>query len=142
MRNLIACRWLLIAAASFFATAATAQDVVSVTLNPSEKTVTVDSSFYMGATAFDSANQPVPDEPFTWASTNRAVARVDESGLVLAVAAGDASIVATASNGVSGNATIHVTGAPSRRRMAIASSRISKPLRGRIRATLPIVQVA
>ena len=113
MRNLIACRWLLIAAASFFATAATAQDVVSVTLNPSEKTVTVDSSFYMGATAFDSANQPVPDEPFTWASTNRAVARVDESGLVLAVAAGDASIVATASNGVSGNATIHVTGAPS-----------------------------
>src|SRR5436190_23890961 len=77
MRNLIACRWLLIAAASFFATAATAQDVASVTLNPSEKTVTVDSSFYMGATAFDSANQPVPDEPFTWASTNRAVARVD-----------------------------------------------------------------
>ena len=65
VRNLIACRWLLIAAASFFATAATAEDVVSVTLNPSETTVTVDSSFFMGATAFDSANQPVPDDPFT-----------------------------------------------------------------------------
>ena len=61
MRNLIACRWLLIAAASIFATAATAQDVASITLNPSQATISVDSSFFMGATAFDSADQPIPD---------------------------------------------------------------------------------
>ncbi len=96
-----------------FSVGAAAQDVASITLDPSETTVSVDSSFYMGATAFDIANQPVPDTIFNWASTNPAVATVDESGLVMAVAAGDAFIVATAANGVSGSATIHVTGAPS-----------------------------
>ena len=113
MRTHTVSRWLLTAVALMFSAGAAAQDVASITLDPSETTVSVDSSFYMGATAFDIANQPVPDTIFNWASTNPAVATVDESGLVMAVAAGDAFIVATAENGVSGSATIHVTGAPS-----------------------------
>ncbi len=113
MRTHSVSRWLLTAVALMFSVGAAAQDVASITLDPSETTVSVDSSFYMGATAFDIANQPVPDTIFNWASTNPAVATVDESGLVMAVAAGDAFIVATAANGVSGSATIHVTGAPS-----------------------------
>jgi DNA/RNA endonuclease G (NUC1) len=113
MRNLIACRWLLIAAASIFATAATAQEVASITLNPSQATISVDSSFFIGATAFDSADQPIPDATIDWASTNSDVATVDQYGLVRAVAAGNAFIIAIASNGVTGSASIQVTDTPS-----------------------------
>ena len=88
-------------------------EVASITLDPASVTVSVNSSFIMSATAFDIANQPVPDATFNWASTNPAVATVDENGVVIAVAAGDAFIVATASNGVTGSAAIHITGTPS-----------------------------
>ncbi|MEO8017532.1 MAG: DNA/RNA non-specific endonuclease [Pseudomonadota bacterium] len=88
-------------------------EVASIVLDPASITVGVDSSFFMGATAFDIASHVVENATFSWASSNPSVATVDESGLVVAVAAGDAAIVATASNGVSGSAAIHVTGSTS-----------------------------
>ena len=54
------------------------------------------------ATRFRSASAAHHGVPFTWTSTDPAVATVSATGVVTGVAAGDAIILATAANGVAG----------------------------------------
>lgn len=60
------------------------------------------------ATAYDAAQNILPDRGITWSTSNAAVATVDASGMVTAVSQGSATITGT-SEGKSGVATITVT---------------------------------
>ena len=60
-------------------------------------------------------------EGISWSSSDEAVAKVDESGKVTAVAAGSATITASAENANSAACVVTVTAAPVNRDLAIAS---------------------
>ncbi|MEW5918388.1 MAG: Ig-like domain-containing protein, partial [Gemmatimonadota bacterium] len=75
----------------------------TVTLNPAQTS-------QLTATAFDAANN-VLQRSVTWSSGNQSVATVSTTGLVTAVAAGSATITATA-GGVSGSAVVTVANVP------------------------------
>ncbi|HEU4780239.1 MAG TPA: Ig-like domain-containing protein, partial [Steroidobacteraceae bacterium] len=83
-------------------------EVASVTVSPSAGTVVVGGSVVFGAAAFDVANAPISGVAFTWTSSNPAVASVSATGVATAIAEGDTTISATASNGVAGAASLHV----------------------------------
>jgi DNA/RNA endonuclease G (NUC1) len=83
-------------------------EVASVTVAPPSATLTVGASTTLSATAFDAMSAPINNVPFTWTSTNPSVVTVSAAGVVSAVAEGDASVVATAPNGVAGSAAIQV----------------------------------
>jgi DNA/RNA endonuclease G (NUC1) len=93
--------------------------VTSVTLAPASATIAVAATQAFAATAFDAANQPIAGVAFTWASSAPSIATVNASGVATGVAAGDATITATAPNGVAGSAQLHVnavqTGMPETR---------------------------
>ena len=61
------------------------------------------------AEARDALNAVVTGVPFTWQSTNPAVATVNTSGLVTAVALGSADIIATAPGGLADTLSVTVT---------------------------------
>ena len=84
-----------------------AQEVSSVTVAPAEATIVPGDTLRLAAAAFDAQGNTVAEPEIVWASSDRAVAVVDASGLVTAVAAGDAEITATA-DGVSGVAVVTV----------------------------------
>jgi uncharacterized protein YjdB len=63
------------------------------------------------ATPRDAAGSPLPDRPVTWQTANPTIASVDNTGLIVAVAAGTNVITAT-SEGVSANGTLTVTAPP------------------------------
>jgi hypothetical protein len=81
--------------------------VKSVTVTPSSATVTVGNSVQLTA----SAQPPNSASSFLWTSSDNAVAAVNQNGLVTAVAAGTATISASA-GGVTGTSTVTVTTAP------------------------------
>ena len=81
-------------------------DVTRVTLDRISATIAVGRSIELTA-AVVPAN--ATDRSLTWASSNSAVARVDNFGRVTGVAPGTAVITATASNGVSAACTVTVT---------------------------------
>jgi hypothetical protein len=81
--------------------------VKNVTVSPSSATVAVNGSVQLTATA----SPAKAASSFTWSTSNAAVATVSTSGLVTGVAAGAATIRATA-GGVSGSSTITVTSPP------------------------------
>ena len=83
-------------------------EVASVTVAPASATLNVSATQQLTATAQDAGGQTVPGTAFTWASSAPAVASVSGTGLVTALAAGDATISATAANGVAGSAAVHV----------------------------------
>ena len=89
---------------------AQAQDSVvhSVTVSPPSASLNIGDKFQFGASV--DAGPGVTDRTVTWSSSNSAVASVDQTGLVTAVAAGNASIVATskANTQVSGAASVTV----------------------------------
>ena len=87
-------------------------EIASVALVPASATVTVGTTLTLNASAFDASNQPIAGTTFTWTSSNGAAASVSAAGVVSALAAGDTTIVATAPNGVSGSAAIHIADAP------------------------------
>ncbi|HEY2899551.1 MAG TPA: DNA/RNA non-specific endonuclease [Polyangia bacterium] len=87
-------------------------DVASVTVAPSAATLAIAATQVFVATAFDAANQLIAGTAFAWTSSAPSVATVDGSGLVTAVAAGDATITATAANSLAGSATVHVSAPP------------------------------
>lgn len=62
-------------------------------------------------TVRDPAGNPIADPSVTWASSNAAAATVSATGLVTALASGDANISAT-SDGKSGSLALEVRGAP------------------------------
>lgn len=74
-------------------------DVGVVTVTPDFVALQVGDQYQLTGEAFDVDGEPV-DELLTWSSMNSSVATVNASGLVTAVATGDAAIRATASSGV------------------------------------------
>jgi DNA/RNA endonuclease G (NUC1) len=82
-----------------------------ITVAPVSATVTVGATQQFTATAFDAANNPIGGAGVTWSSSTSA-ATVNSSGLATGASVGDATITATAENGVSGSASLHVDPAP------------------------------
>src|SRR5881398_905593 len=85
--------------------------VASVTVSPGAPTVQVGQTTQLTATPKDANGTPLTGRVVTWSSDNTAVAMVDGSGLVTAVAAGSATITAT-SEGQSGTAVVTVSNVP------------------------------
>src|SRR5216117_1925917 len=85
--------------------------VASVTVSPATASVTAGQTAQLTATPQDASGNPLTGRVVTWASSNTAIATVNGSGLVTAVAAGPATITAT-SEGQSGSAALTVTTVP------------------------------
>ena len=83
--------------------------VASVAVSPSSASGTVGQSAQFTATAYNSSGTALPEQTFTWSSTNTAVVTVTASGYATAVGAGSASIVA-ADGSVKGQASVSVSG--------------------------------
>jgi hypothetical protein len=84
----------------------------TVTVTPASLgQLTVGQKVSVTAKASDAFGNALPASSIVLTSSNNAVASVDATGLVTALAAGNASIVATA-GAVSGNATLQVIGHP------------------------------
>jgi acid phosphatase type 7 len=90
-----------------FAKGGPPKNVKSVSIVPSSSTIAAGGTVQLVATANPSGSAT----SFTWASSNTAVATVSTSGLVTGVAAGSASVTATA-GGKTGTSTIIVQSAP------------------------------
>ena len=84
-----------------------AQQVSSVAVSPDVHTLVETDTIRLTAEAMDANGHAVAEAEFTWASSNTAVAHVDDSGLVSGIAEGDATITAT-SSGVAGSAVLTV----------------------------------
>ncbi len=82
--------------------------VASVSVAPTQATISVGATTQLTATARDAAGNPLAGRTATWSSSNTAVATVNSSGVVTGVAQGGATITAT-SEGRSGAASITVT---------------------------------
>jgi DNA/RNA endonuclease G (NUC1) len=87
-------------------------EVVSVTVTPSPATIVKGTTQTFTATALDGANQPISGVTFTWSSSVEAVATVASTGIATGHTSGDTEIRATASNGISGAAQLHIDDAP------------------------------
>src|SRR5213595_892804 len=85
--------------------------VAAVTVSPAAPTVQVGQTAQLTATPRDASGTPLSGRAVTWASNNTAVASVNGSGLVTAVATGAATITAT-SEGQSGTAVVTVSNVP------------------------------
>jgi hypothetical protein len=81
--------------------------VASVSVTPSSATLAVGGSVQLAVTARDLNGNVISQLAVSWSSTNTSVAGVSSSGLVQAVGAGNASIVATV-EGVQGKSNITV----------------------------------
>ena len=94
--------------ASGSATVTVAQVVSTVTVAPAEATIAaLGDTVRLAAEAFDANGQAVAGADFSWESSDEAVATVDATGLVTAVANGSATITAT-SGSASASATVTV----------------------------------
>lgn len=85
--------------------------VASVTVSPPNKTMVVGDTATFTATTKDAQGHVLTGRAIAWSSDNTAVATVDTTGLVTAVAAGSANITAT-SEGQSGSAQVTVNPVP------------------------------
>src|SRR5437773_1587118 len=85
--------------------------VAAVTVSPAAPTVQVGQTAQLTATPQDASGNPLTGRVITWQSSNGAVASVNSSGLVTAVATGSATITAT-SEGQSGTAVVTVSNVP------------------------------
>src|SRR6266508_2568534 len=85
--------------------------VASVTVTPPSATIPQGQTLQLTATPIDTSGAPMTGQAVAWASSNGAVATVNNSGLVSALAAGSATITAT-SEGQSGSAGVTVTPVP------------------------------
>lgn len=85
--------------------------VASVTVSPASKTMNVGDTATFSATTKDAQGHVLTGRAIAWSSDNTAVATVDSTGLVTAVAAGSANITAT-SEGQSGSSQVTVNPVP------------------------------
>jgi trimeric autotransporter adhesin len=85
--------------------------VASVTISPTSATLQVGGTRQFTATAHAADGTPLPDRPITWTSSAPAVATVSATGLVTAVAPGQATITASA-EGQSATASVTVEAPP------------------------------
>jgi len=86
--------------------------VASVQVSPALASIAVGATQTFTGTARDAADAVIAGAALTWSSSDETVATVSASGLVTALTEGSAVISATASNGVSGSATVTVVNAP------------------------------
>ncbi len=82
-------------------------DVQTVRVTPALDTLAIGEGVQLIASAIASSGAAVPDRPFTWSSSNDAIASVSNSGLVMTHAAGTA-VIAANTNTVGGTASIVV----------------------------------
>ena len=85
--------------------------VASVTVSPTSSSLQLGGTAQLSAVTRDASNNVLSGRVVTWASGNTAIATVNSTGLVTAVAAGTTSIAAT-SEGHSGSASITVAQVP------------------------------
>ena len=83
------------------------QSVASVEVSPSAQTIALGSTLQLTAEAFDENGYAVAGAEFSWESSDAAVATVDAGGLVTGVAAGMATITASAGE-ASGSSVVTV----------------------------------
>ena len=83
--------------------------VESVSLNESKLTLKRTRTYQLQATVLP---EVADDRGVTWSSDNPMVAKVDDNGLVTALAVGEANITATAADGSGNSATCNVSVAP------------------------------
>ncbi len=83
--------------------------VASITVTPSAASVNVKAQQQFSATAFNSANNQVLGQTFTWTSSDTNVATIAASGVATGVGAGTAKITAAAGGITSPEATLTVT---------------------------------
>ena len=86
--------------------------VATVTVSPASMMIMVGGMFQFTAVAMTADGMVVEDVDFSWMSDDTEVARVDETGLVTAVAAGTAMITAMGNDVTSMPATITVEESP------------------------------
>ena len=85
--------------------------VASVRLSTTSRSLMVGQTFQLGAEAVDGSGNVLTGRPITWSSSNTAIATVNNSGVVTALAAG-AVIITAASEGKSAVATVTVSQVP------------------------------
>lgn len=90
------------------ATPGTTGDVATITLSPASATINSGGSQLFTASAFDADNQPIADADFAWTVSPTSIASVNGNGFVTPSQSGDVQVVATAPNGITGSATLHV----------------------------------
>lgn len=83
--------------------------VIAVVITPAVDTIAAGAQRQLVATAHGSSGATVLGRPFTWSSSNDAIASVSNAGLVSAHAPGSV-IIAANTNNVVGTATIVVSG--------------------------------
>jgi uncharacterized protein YjdB len=81
------------------ASTVSAQRVASVQIMPSDATVNVGEQAPFVATAYDAGGNPIVDVTFRWASSNNAVATIDDEGIATAHAPGKATITVRTGTG-------------------------------------------
>lgn len=89
----------------------TSRPVSSVRVTPATNQVTVGRTATLTAEALDAGGVGVPGKTFLWSSTNDAVATVSSTGVVTALAPGNATISATV-DGITGSATVTAVPVP------------------------------
>lgn len=110
--------------------------ITTVTVTPATPSVQVGATTTLTATARDAGGQIV-GTPFTWSSSASGVASVSVNGVVTGVSEGQATITATAPNGVFGTATVTVTPAPQPGVPATVTISINNPARWPVGFTKP-----
>lgn len=80
----------------------------SITVTPPVDTLPVSRTAQLSASALDQAGQVITGVNFTWSSSDPAIATVDNSGVITALAPGSVTITAVAA-GRSGSATVLVS---------------------------------
>ncbi|MBC7843943.1 MAG: Ig-like domain-containing protein [Gemmatimonadaceae bacterium] len=88
--------------------------VSTIRVSPTSVPVDVGATYQLGASALDAAGAAVAGKTFTWLSLSPGIASVAAAGAVTGVAAGTATIQATA-DGVTGTATVVVSLPPAQR---------------------------
>ena len=81
-------------------------EATGITLDQSEVSLNEGETAQLSATV---QPEDTTDATVTWTSSNTAVATVDENGLVTALTAGEATITAATSNGLTATCTVTVT---------------------------------
>jgi uncharacterized protein YjdB len=83
-----------------------------MSLSPALDTLRVGERVLVKATLSTRTGVRLSDQTVVWSSSNPALAVVDSTGLVTAIASGDVAVIATSTVGVAGSAGITVSRAP------------------------------
>lgn len=116
--------------------AAAAQKIRSVTVTPSSASIQAGGTVQLSATS-----KPASTSTFTWSSSNPSVATVSQQGLVTGVAAGSATVTATAGDKTGSSAITVIAPPPAGSETLIAAGDISDCNNNNDEATAKLVDV-